>query len=204
MGMNPLSPASWTVGGRRTTMPRICFSFDSAYTRSADRARASMGVPRNGSVSSVPRVPLGKLSVPDAMMSGLLVPARTSPIAPMAALSVAQAPSKSEKSWMKARWMTASLAWAPLCRLARSLRSPLWGWAPASVRAETEAGFRARPRTWWPFLSSSRTVAWPMKPAAPVTKTRMVGWEGGFDEMWKLNSLIAFGEWVFIKRPKEG
>ena len=30
------------------------------------------------------------------------------------------------------------------------------------------------------------------------------GWEGGFDEMLKLNSLIAFGEWVFIKRPKEG
>lgn len=99
-------------------------------------------------------------------------------MASMAALSAVQELAMSLKSWMKARWMTPSEASAPRRRLSRSLRSPVRGMPPAAVMIEALDSFRARPITEWPCKRSSFMVAWPMKPAAPVTKTRMVCFVG--------------------------
>ena len=44
---------------------------------------------------------------------------------------------------------------------------------PDAARAFAEASERASPRTRWPAETSSGTTAEPMKPDAPVTKTRM-------------------------------
>src|ERR1700761_2880564 len=46
--------------------------------------------------------------------------------------------------------------------------------APASVSFLPEASERASPVTWWPAAKSSFTIANPINPVAPVTKTRIV------------------------------
>src|SRR5215831_10678160 len=46
--------------------------------------------------------------------------------------------------------------------------------APAAASDLALASERARPRTWCPASINSRTIAEPMNPVAPVTKTRML------------------------------
>ena len=162
-------------------MPRMFSSLASLKIRSPDNERTDKGLSRSGSVSSVARMPfLGVAKVPETITNGLPEPEKTSPIAAMAARSTAAAWGKLVMSKMKARWMIPSHFAAPDLRLSVSSRVPRWGSAPRLMRVEAWASVRTRPSTEWPWERSSRVVAWPMKPAAPVTKTCMVvvtGWE---------------------------
>src|SRR5690349_10453984 len=63
---------------------------------------------------------------------------------------------------------------APLRRLSRSSSEPRCTSAPAAASDLALASARARPRTWCPASIDSRTIAEPMNPVAPVTKTRML------------------------------
>src|SRR5438105_4645535 len=67
--------------------------------------------------------------------------------------------------------MTPSAAADPLRRLSRSSSAPRCTSAPAEASDAAAASERARPRTWCPAAESSRTMAEPMYPVAPVTKT---------------------------------
>jgi hypothetical protein len=80
-----------------------------------------------------------------------------------------------DQSCLFARWITASASSAPERMLPRSSRSPRRTLAPLASRAAAEASDRARPVTSCPAASSSVTVAEPIQPEAPVTKTRMAG-----------------------------
>jgi len=124
-------------------------------------------------MSSVANSPGEIMATPEVTISGLFVPSMTSPIASMARASIWPFSTNFEKSWMKARWITPSASFAALFKLSRSVRSPRCTFAPSFVRISAFASLRARPVTSWPLASSSFVVAVPMKPAAPVTNTRM-------------------------------
>src|SRR5499427_1743848 len=74
----------------------------------------------------------------------------------------------------KSSVITPSAAVAPLRRLSRSSSEPRCTSAPAAASDLALASERARPRTWCPASINSRTIAEPMNPVAPVTKTRML------------------------------
>src|SRR5579871_6059196 len=75
---------------------------------------------------------------------------------------------------MKAVWITPSDLAAPPRRLSRSSREPRCTSAPAAASDLAAASERASPSTSCPAPISSRTIAEPMNPVAPVTKTRMM------------------------------
>src|SRR5262249_29176072 len=65
-------------------------------------------------------------------------------------------------------------ATVPLRRLLRSSSEPRCTSAPAAASDLALASERARPRTWCPASINSSTIAEPMNPVAPVTKTRIL------------------------------
>src|SRR6266567_3192391 len=67
--------------------------------------------------------------------------------------------------------MTPLDATAPLHRLSGSSSAPRCTSAPTAASDAAAASERARPRTWCPASINSRTMAEPIKPVAPVTKT---------------------------------
>src|SRR5688572_18541002 len=69
--------------------------------------------------------------------------------------------------------MTASTWAAPRARLSGSSRLPRNTPAPARVSAAAPSSERVRPSTRWPAAMSSATILEPIKPVAPVRKTRM-------------------------------
>jgi hypothetical protein len=69
--------------------------------------------------------------------------------------------------------MAPSVIAATRCKKSKSSTVPIWTRAPASVSFFPDALDRASPVTWWPAAMSSLTIANPMNPVAPVTKTRI-------------------------------
>ena len=132
---------------------------------------------RRGSSSSVlgrPATPAA-MPVPEVTTRSFPVPASASPRASIARRSCSQFSANFEKSWLNARWTTASAAWAPLVSASGCSMSPRWTSAPASRSACAPASLRARPRTRWPAPTRSSFVYLfvPMNPVAPVTNTRI-------------------------------
>ena len=74
---------------------------------------------------------------------------------------------------MNARWITPSAAAAALRRLSVSSRPPRMGRIPLADNFFAAASDRASAVTVCPAVISSSVTAEPIKPVAPVTKTRM-------------------------------
>ena len=169
--------------------PRRAPSAPAARSTSARRARRARAASRRSAgdaVSRRPRVAARSSSVADPPARAPSVPGGDHERPVGAGQRVADrldrragrpAPRRRRspaKSWMKARWITPSACRRPPRAGRRGRRGRRGGprrRRPSTVAAE--ASERASPTTWWPAPSSSGTTAEPMKPDAPVTKTRM-------------------------------